>query len=53
MRSIEAMDRTPCCCSATSRWTQAQQVAFATQFGPLNPGLKQIGRQHERMAETR
>lgn len=30
---------------------QEQQVAMARQFGPLNPGLKQIGRQMERMRE--
>lgn len=31
---------------------QAQQVAMATQFGPLNPGLKQIGRTAERLKEA-
>ena len=31
---------------------QEQQVAMARQFGPLNPGLKQIGRQMERMREA-
>jgi alpha-ketoglutarate-dependent 2,4-dichlorophenoxyacetate dioxygenase len=48
---VEAMDRYAVLLFRDQPMDQQQQVAFATQFGPLNPGLKQIGRQHERLAE--
>ena len=48
---VEAMDRYAVLLFRGQPMTEAEQVAFATQFGPLNPGLKQIGRQHERMSQ--
>src|SRR4051812_38159674 len=48
---VEAMDRYGVLLFRGQPMDEAQQVAFATQFGPLNPGLKQIGRQREGGAE--
>jgi len=48
---VAAMDRYAVLVFPGQPMDQAQQVAFATQFGPLNPGLKQIGRQTERLKE--
>ncbi|MFZ4411117.1 MAG: TauD/TfdA dioxygenase family protein [Paracraurococcus sp.] len=48
---VEAMDRYAVLLFRGQPMDEAQQVAFATQFGPLNPGLKQIGRQTERLKE--
>jgi alpha-ketoglutarate-dependent 2,4-dichlorophenoxyacetate dioxygenase len=49
---IAAMDRHAVLVFPNQPMEPAQQVAFATQFGPLNPGLKQIGRQTERLREA-
>src|SRR4051794_37847138 len=48
---VEAMDRYGVLLFRGQPMDEAQQVAFATRFGPLNPGLKQIGRQTERLKE--
>ena len=39
-RSTRRWTSTPCWCSATSRSREAEQVALAKQFGPLDPGLR-------------
>jgi alpha-ketoglutarate-dependent 2,4-dichlorophenoxyacetate dioxygenase len=49
---VEAMDRYAVLLFRGQPMSEAEQVAFARQFGPLNPGLKQIGRQQERMSEA-
>jgi len=48
---VAAMDRYAVLVFRDQVMEQEQQVAMASQFGPLNPGLKQIGRQTERMRE--
>ena len=48
---VAAMDRHAVLVFRGQAMEQEEQVAFARQFGPLNPGLKQIGRQMERMRE--
>ena len=48
---VAAMDRHAVLVFRDQPMDQGQQVRFAEQFGPLNPGLKQIGRQTERLAE--
>jgi alpha-ketoglutarate-dependent 2,4-dichlorophenoxyacetate dioxygenase len=48
---VAAMDRYAVLVFPGQPMDQTQQVAFAEQFGPLNPGLKQIGRQTERLKE--
>jgi len=49
---VAAMDRYAVLVFHGQPLDQAQQIRFATQFGPLNPGLKQIGRQAERLTEA-
>ena len=49
---IAAMDQHAVLVFRDQPMGQEQQVAMARQFGPLNPGLKQIGRQMERMREA-
>jgi alpha-ketoglutarate-dependent 2,4-dichlorophenoxyacetate dioxygenase len=49
---VAAMDRHAVLVFRDQPMDQAQQVAFARQFGPLNPGLKRIGRQTERLSEA-
>jgi alpha-ketoglutarate-dependent 2,4-dichlorophenoxyacetate dioxygenase len=48
---VAAMDRHAVLVFRGQAMEQEEQVAMARQFGPLNPGLKQIGRQTERMRE--
>lgn len=48
---VDALDRYAVLLFRGQSMSEAQQVAFAVQFGPLNPGLKQIGRQTERLRE--
>jgi len=49
IRAIEAaMDRYAVLVFPDQPMDQAQQLAMARQFGPLNPGLKQIGNQTNR-----
>jgi alpha-ketoglutarate-dependent 2,4-dichlorophenoxyacetate dioxygenase len=49
---VAAMDRHAVLVFPGQPMDQHQQVAFAEQFGPLNPGLKQIGRQTDRLREA-
>jgi alpha-ketoglutarate-dependent 2,4-dichlorophenoxyacetate dioxygenase len=49
---VAAMDRHAVLVFPGQPLGQEGQVAMARQFGPLNPGLKQIGKQPERLREA-
>ncbi|WP_149541169.1 TauD/TfdA dioxygenase family protein [Siccirubricoccus phaeus] len=48
-----AMDKYAVLVFPGQRLSETEQTAFAGQFGPLNPGLKKMGRQQERLQEYR